>query len=155
MPARVSTGDRDAVLRQIRWCAAVQTRYNGHMTELTDQKHNSSHHVLVLPSTPSSTADCEYKTTLHLLSVGPKCTRPACGSGYDRYRLRARAGAQQQIRQPPLLLSLDGTDRRTDRQTDGRTDTGPFYDARRILRSPARNKYASRGCSVKFLVPTW
>jgi len=23
MPARVSTGDRDAVLRQIRWCAAV------------------------------------------------------------------------------------------------------------------------------------
>ena len=24
MPARVSTGDRDAVLRQIRWCAAVQ-----------------------------------------------------------------------------------------------------------------------------------
>ena len=71
------------------------------------------------------------------------------GSGYDRYRLRARAGAQQQTRQPPLLLSIDGTDRRTDRQTDGRTDTGPFYDARRILRSPARNKYASRGCSVK------
>ena len=28
MPARVSTGDRDAVLRQIRWCAAVQTRVN-------------------------------------------------------------------------------------------------------------------------------
>jgi len=25
MPPRVSTGDRDAVLRQIRWCAAVQT----------------------------------------------------------------------------------------------------------------------------------
>jgi len=25
MPARVSTGDRDAVRRQIRWCAAVQT----------------------------------------------------------------------------------------------------------------------------------
>jgi len=25
MPARVSTGDRDAVLRLIRWCAAVQT----------------------------------------------------------------------------------------------------------------------------------
>ena len=23
MPAHVSTGDRDAVLRQIRWCAAV------------------------------------------------------------------------------------------------------------------------------------
>jgi len=28
MPARVSTGDRDAVLRQIRWCAAVQTLVN-------------------------------------------------------------------------------------------------------------------------------
>ena len=25
MPLRVSTGDRDAVLRQIRWCTAVQT----------------------------------------------------------------------------------------------------------------------------------
>ena len=25
MPPRVSTGDRDAVLRQIRWCAAVRT----------------------------------------------------------------------------------------------------------------------------------
>jgi len=30
MPARVITGDRDAVLRQIRWCAAVQTLVNCH-----------------------------------------------------------------------------------------------------------------------------
>jgi len=30
MPAHVSTGDRDAVLRQIRWCAAVQTLVNCH-----------------------------------------------------------------------------------------------------------------------------
>ena len=30
MPARVSTGDRGAVLRQIRWCAAVQTLVNCH-----------------------------------------------------------------------------------------------------------------------------
>ena len=30
MPARVSTGDRDAVLRQIRWYAAVQTLVNCH-----------------------------------------------------------------------------------------------------------------------------
>jgi len=30
MPARVSTGDRDAVLRQILWCAAVQTMVNCH-----------------------------------------------------------------------------------------------------------------------------
>ena len=30
MPARVSTGDRDAVLRQIWWCAAVQTLVNCH-----------------------------------------------------------------------------------------------------------------------------
>ena len=28
MPPRVSTGDRDAVLRQIQWCAAVQTLIN-------------------------------------------------------------------------------------------------------------------------------
>ena len=30
MPPCVSTGDRDAVLRQIRWCAAVQTLVNCH-----------------------------------------------------------------------------------------------------------------------------
>ena len=30
MPPRVSTGDRDAMLRQIRWCAAVQTLVNCH-----------------------------------------------------------------------------------------------------------------------------
>jgi len=30
MPPRVSTLDRDAVLRQIRWCAAVQTLVNCH-----------------------------------------------------------------------------------------------------------------------------
>jgi len=30
MPPRVSTGDWDAVLRQIRWCAAVQTLVNSH-----------------------------------------------------------------------------------------------------------------------------
>ena len=30
MPPRVSTGDWDAVLRQIRWCAAVQTLVNCH-----------------------------------------------------------------------------------------------------------------------------
>jgi len=30
MPARVSTGGRDAVIRQIRWCEAVQTLVNCH-----------------------------------------------------------------------------------------------------------------------------
>jgi len=30
MPPRVSTGDRDAVLRQIWWCAAVKTLVNSH-----------------------------------------------------------------------------------------------------------------------------
>ena len=30
MPPRVSTGDRDAVLRQIRWCEAIQTLVNCH-----------------------------------------------------------------------------------------------------------------------------
>ena len=34
MPARVSTGDRDAVLRQMRWCAAVQTLVNCHYSLL-------------------------------------------------------------------------------------------------------------------------
>ena len=32
-----------------------------------------------------------------------------------------RQGAQQQTRRPPLLLSIDGTDKRTERWTDGRT----------------------------------
>jgi len=39
------------------------------------------------------------------------------GSRSYRSLSAARAGAQQQTRQPPLLLSIDGTDR----QTDGRT----------------------------------
>ena len=30
MPPSVSTGDRDAVVRQVRWCAAVQTPMNCH-----------------------------------------------------------------------------------------------------------------------------
>ena len=30
MPPRVSTGDRDAVVRQERWCAVVQTSVNCH-----------------------------------------------------------------------------------------------------------------------------
>jgi len=30
MAPRVSTGDRDAVVRQVRWCAAVQTSVNCH-----------------------------------------------------------------------------------------------------------------------------
>ena len=30
MPPRVSTGDRDTELRQIRWCAVVQTLVNCH-----------------------------------------------------------------------------------------------------------------------------
>jgi len=42
-------------------------------------------------------------------------------SGYDRYRLRARAGAQQQTSQPPLLLSVDGTDGQMDGRTYGQT----------------------------------
>jgi len=36
--------------------------------------------------------------------------------------------SQQRTLLPPLLLSIDGTDR----QTDGRTDTRPFYDAHRV-----------------------
>jgi len=33
MPPRVSTGVRDAVLRQIRWCAAVQTPCHCYLEE--------------------------------------------------------------------------------------------------------------------------
>ena len=42
----------------------------------------------------------------------------------------ARARPQQQTRRPPLLLSIDGTDRRT--------DTRPFDDAYRILCGPRK-----------------
>ena len=30
MPPSVSTGDRDAIVRQVRWCTAVQTPMNCH-----------------------------------------------------------------------------------------------------------------------------
>ena len=30
MSPRVSTGDRDAVVRQVRWCVAVQISVNSH-----------------------------------------------------------------------------------------------------------------------------
>ena len=30
MPPKVKTGDRDAVVRQVLWCAAVQTSVNSH-----------------------------------------------------------------------------------------------------------------------------
>jgi len=69
---------------------------------------------------------------LELLRVGPKFTRPAyraAAAAMDRYLFRARARPQQQIRRPPLLLSIDGTDRRMHR----RTDTRPFCDAYCIL----------------------
>jgi len=44
-----------------------------------------------------------------LLSAGACSTAPAA---VDRYLLPY--GAQQQTRRPPLLLSIDGTDKRTD-----------------------------------------
>jgi len=76
------------------------------------------------------------------------------GSGYDRYRLRARAGAQQQTRQPPLLLSIDGTDRRTDRQTDGQTldlfmTLAAYYAAPRVISTHRA------GVPLSYLMPTW
>jgi len=52
---------------------------------------------------------------LDLLAVGPKFTRPTYrepAAAIDRY-LFARAQPQQQTRRPPLLLSIDGTDRQT------------------------------------------
>jgi len=49
---------------------------------------------------------------------------PAAGTRHRRPQLSIDIscpnGAQQQTRQPPLLLSIHGTDRRTDRQMDAR-----------------------------------
>ena len=99
-------------------------------------------------TTASRTARTSYATyqptlyvltsTLDLLPVGPKFTRSAC---------RARARPRPQTRRPPLLLKIDGTDRRTDR----RTDTRSFYDACRILCGPrtvlvARGRIAAAPC---------
>jgi len=57
-----------------------------------------------------------------------------------RYLLLGSDRPQQQTRRPPLLLSIDGTDR----LIDWWTDTRPFYDAvYRILCRP-RNKQNSR-----------
>ena len=42
------------------------------------------------------------------------------GARSHRLISAADAGAQQQTRRPQLLLSVDGTDRRTDRRTDAR-----------------------------------
>jgi len=39
----------------------------------------------------------------------------------DQYLLRARARPQQQTRQPPVLLSIDETNRERHKRTDGRT----------------------------------
>ena len=50
------------------------------------------------------------------LTVRPKITRSACSTvatAIVRYLLRARTRPQQQTRRPPLLLSIDGTDRQT------------------------------------------
>jgi len=74
---------------------------------------------------------------LDLLTVGQQFTRPACraaAAAVDGYLLFTPR-PQQQTRQPPLLLSVDGTDRRS----DGRTDTRPFDNTYRMLCGP-RNK---------------
>jgi len=47
---------------------------------------------------------------------------------------------QQQTHRPPLLLLIDGTDRRT--------DTRPFYDAYHILFGPRNNKVSSAHTSL-------
>jgi len=84
---------------------------------------------------------------LDLLTLGPKFTRPACraaAAAINRYLLWARARPQQQTRRPTLLLSIDGTDRRTDGRTGGRRDTRPFYDSYCIPRG-LRNNLSTNG----------
>jgi len=53
-----------------------------------------------------------------------------------RYLLRARTRPQQQTHRPPLLLSIDGTDRRTDRRTLGRFMALTAYYADRVMTGP-------------------
>jgi len=50
------------------------------------------------------------------------------GTGFN-YRSMSVAGPQQQTRRPPLLVSIDGTDRRTDRRTTDRFMTLTAYYA--------------------------
>ena len=58
-----------------------------------------------------------------MLSAG--AASRCCTASAARPRLSVdiscRLGAQQQTRRPPLLMSINGTERRTDRRTDGRT----------------------------------
>jgi len=62
-------------------------------------------------------------STLHVLTVGPKFTRPACHmqptmqqNGWTAADVdRTRARTQQQTGRTSLLLAIDGTDKRTDR----------------------------------------
>jgi len=71
---------------------------------------------------------------LDLLAVGPKFTRPTYrdpAAAIDRY-LFARAQLQQQTRRPPLLLSIDGTDRQTHEHY--RFMTFAAYYADRVLK---------------------
>ena len=74
---------------------------------------------------------------LDLLTVGPKFTRPACcaaAATINRSMSAARARPQQQTRRPPLLLSIDGTDRRTDGQTLDRFMTLAAFCADRVIK---------------------
>ena len=70
----------------------------------------------------------QYKTSLQLcveppamvlLAFAAECWRPQHGARSYRSISAAYTGAQQQTRRPPLLLSIDGTDRRADRRTLG------------------------------------
>jgi len=78
-------------------------------TFLISQEINSNHSGL-----RQAWRSHQITSTLNLLPVGPKFTRPACRAAVAISAARARP--QQQTRWPPLLLSIDGTDRRTDTQ---------------------------------------
>jgi len=53
---------------------------------------------------------------LNLAAAGTRCQRSQLSID-----ISCPLGAQQQTRRPPLLLSIDGTDRRMDGRTDRRT----------------------------------
>jgi len=62
----------------------------------------------------------------------------------------ADSGAQQQTRRPPMLLSTDGTDRRTDGRTDGRTPDCCIDPAARTIHNTIQynTKFVKRHVAV-------
>jgi len=57
----------------------------------------------------------------------------SCGGSSYQWISAARARRQQQTRRPPLLLSIDGTDRQTDGRTLDRFMTLTAHNMDRVI----------------------